>query len=475
MRNRGKVIVSFLLGVVLTLALSLFYLAPHRLRTIVSPNNIGEIGAIEDVFQRLRASHFFYEGDDRSLINGAIEGMVNALGDPHSSFFTLQDFDNFASGLRDSFYGIGAEVNSINGNAVIVAPFPGSPAEEAGLMPNDIVVTVDGEEVSGRSLQEVISLIRGPEGTEVVMGVRRDNNPELVYVVPIRGRIPQESVRSQLKVVEDVSVGYVQVLTFGEATAREFEAAITELEAQGIEGLIVDLRNNSGGYLRAVIEMVDFLLPEGEVITSVVDRDGRGDTFMTSNNTAGKDFSIVTLINGGSASASEIFAAAMKEAADQEVIGTASFGKGTVQVSLPLDDAHVLKITSQIWRTSAGNWINEEGVQPTQLVEDPDFYFFPQIIVPEGTEIVFDTVSPVVMNAQNTLITLGYKEERNDGYFDQATVEAVEAFQVANGLAVTGTLNSETATALTMALRDKIRDPQFDIQLQTALEFLSQG
>ena len=474
MKNIIKIIISFLLGMALTVALALF-LIPTRLRTIVSPANQGEIGAVEDVFNRLRNLHFFYEGDDEGLINGAIEGMINSLGDPHSTFFTMDDFSNFVSGLSESFYGIGAEVTSINGNTMIVSPFPGSPAEIAGLMPNDLVITVDGEDVVGRGLQEVIRLIQGPEGTTVRMGIRREGNPELIYIEPVRGRIAQESVRSQLKEVNGIPVGYVQVSTFGEATAREFVAAINALEEQGIEGLVVDMRNNSGGYLRAVLDMLDYILPEGLVMTSVVDRDGRGDTFMTSNTDPGKTYPIVTLINGGSASASEIFAAAMKEAANQEVIGTPSFGKGTVQVSLPIDESHMLKITTQIWRTSAGNWINEVGVQPTLFMDAPDFYMFPQVFLEEGNEVVFDTVSSSVMSAQNILMTLGYLEDRNDGYFDTSTVASIEAFQSNRGLEVTGTLNNETATALTMALRDKIRDPQFDIQLQTALKLIAEG
>jgi len=307
------------------------------------------------------------------------------------------------------------------------------------------------------------------------MGIRRGGSESLIYIEPVRGRIPQESVRSEIKEVDGISIGYLQIRTFGEATASEFETAILELEAQGIQGLVVDLRNNSGGYLNAVVEMLDFILPEGEVIASVVDRHERGTTFTTTGDAPARTYPIVTLINGGSASASEIFAAAMLEAADQPVVGKPSFGKGTVQVSLPIDDAHVLKITTQIWRTSAGNWINEIGVQPSHIVEDPDFYFYSQVMVDTGNEIVFDTVSPVVMNAQNILIALGYLQDRNDGYFDSSTVSAIEAFQRSRNLEVTGTLNQPTATALTMALREKIRDPQFDVQLQAALEIIAQG
>ena len=254
---------------------------------------------------------------------------------------------------------------------MIVSPFPNSPADVAGILANDLVVEVDGENVVGQSLQDVTNKIKGPVGSTVTLGIQRNDNTDLIYIEVTRQAIDQETVKTELIPVGEESIGYLQITTFGENTANEFKQGIESLEEQGMTSLIVDLRNNSGGYLTSVVEMVDYLLPADKVITTIEGRDGGGTTYKTS--TEGKDYPIVTLINEGSASASEIFAAAMKEAGGYEVIGTTSYGKGTVQVSMPLDDHSSLKITTQVWKTPDGNWINEEGVTPTIEVEAPDF------------------------------------------------------------------------------------------------------
>ena len=219
-------------------------------------------------------------------------------------------------------------------------------------------------------------------------------------------------------------------------------------------------------------DRVDYILPPDKVITTIEGRDGGGTTYKTS--TEGKDYPVVTLINEGSASASEIFAAAMKEAGGYDVIGTTSYGKGTVQVSMPLDDHSSLKITTQVWKTPDGNWINEEGVTPTIEVEAPDFYYYYQVYLTDGKSLEYDMVDGAIQNAQNILKTLGYNVGRIDGYFDQSTQEAVKAFQKDSGLESTGIIDNKTASELTLALREKVRDKQYDTQLQKAIGVLQQ-
>jgi len=463
----------FCLGVALT-AITMLVFSPQRVRTIISPSNTGEIASINQVYNVLRNHHYFFEGDSQELIDGAIIGMIDALNDPHSTYFTMTDYENFVGRLGETYYGIGSEVTSINGYTIIVAPFPNSPAEEAGLLPNDTVIEVDGENVVGENLQNVVNKIKGPADSVVTLGIQRGDNSELIKIEVTRGEIAQETVRSEMIIQDGNNIGLVQVTTFGENTRKEFIDAIEALEDEGMDSLIVDLRNNSGGYLTAVVQMLDYLLPEGKVIASVQDRNGNGDEIITTGNTPGKDYPIVTLINGGSASASEIFAAAMKEAAHQEVIGTTSYGKGTVQETLNLDATSMLKLTTQVWLTAGGNWINEVGVEPTIEVEAPYFYSFFQVYLPEGEPLTYDLVSPSVQNAQNILRTLGYDLSRTDGYFDESTTSAVKAFQTNQGLEETGIIDSQTARALTMELRDKIRDSDYDDQLQKAIQLLTE-
>ena len=464
-------ILSFIFGVMVTSVLTLMFL-PVRGRTIVSPSNYGEIEAITQVYELLTSRHYFYEGDSEALINGAIEGMIRALDDPYSSHFTIPDFEQSMGHLDESFSGIGSEVMSVNGYSIIVAPMPNSPSEEAGILANDVIIEVDGRNVVGEPLQYVISLIRGPVGTEVTLGIQREGQPELIQFEITRAEILQESVRADLILTEGTAIGYLQVTTFGESTYRDFVKAIEELEDQGMEALIIDLRNNSGGYLGAVVRMVDYLLPEGKNITTITSRDGGRTDRRTTGQSPGKTYPIVTLINGGSASASEIFAAAMKEAGGQEVIGTTSYGKGTVQESINIDGNSILQLTIQAWLTSDGNWINGVGVQPTIEVEAPDFYSFFQVFLEADTILEYDMVHNAVANAQNILKALGYDVRRTDGFFDQSTLAAVEAFQEDQDLEVTGIIESRTARALTMALREKVRNRDYDTQLQEAIRLL---
>ena len=472
-RKRGfQIVGSFTLGVVLTLILSLVFPQNKPIQTIVSPSNYGETAAINQVYDALKTYHYFYDGDNQALIDGAISGMIEALNDPHSTYFTMTDYENFVEHLEETYSGIGCEVTSVNGYTMIVSPFPDSPADLAGILANDLVIEVDGENVVGQSLQDVTNKIKGPVDSTVTLGIQRNDNTDLIYIEVTRQAIDQETVKTELIPTDDEIIGYLQVTTFGENTANEFKEGIESLEEQGMTSLIVDLRNNSGGYLASVVEMVDYLLPKDKVITTIESRDGSGTTYKTS--TDGKDYPIVTLINEGSASASEIFAAAMKEAGGYDVIGKTSYGKGTVQVSMPLDDHSSLKITTQVWKTPDGNWINEVGVTPTIEVDAPEFYYYYQVYLTDGKSLEFDMVDPMIANAQNILKALDYDVSRTDGYYDESTVSAVKAFQKDHGLEESGVIDGKTASQLTLALREKIRDKQYDTQLQKAIGILQQ-
>ena len=459
---------AFFCGSAITLGVMVLLNKTGAQQSIVSPNAYGETTAIDQVYEALKSSHYFYEGDDQALIDGAISGMINALEDPHSSYFTQQDYESFVEHLEETYSGIGCEVTSINGYTIIVSPFPDSPADVAGIMPNDVVIEVDGENVVGMPVYEVTSKIKGEKGSTVKLGIQRNEGDELIEIQVKRDEINQETVLYEMMPVDEQNVGYVQVTTFGEATADDFEAAIEALEREGMTSLVVDLRNNSGGYLQSVVQMVDYLLPADNVITTIANREEEGQRYVTSGE--GKDYNIVTLINEGSASASEIFAAAMKEAGGYDVVGKTSYGKGTVQVTLPIDNHSSLKLTTQVWRTPEDNWINEEGVTPTIEVSEPDFYSFYQVYLKDGKTFEADMVDAGIANAQNILATLGYEVTRQDGYFDEATTKAIEKFQTDNELDVTGDIDAPTATALTMAIRDRVKDKAYDTQLKQALE-----
>ena len=421
------------------------------------------------VLHELENNHYFFD-TETNLIHGAINGMIAATGDSYTNFFLLDAFENAMGHLRESFYGIGAEVTTINGAATIVTPMHGSPAEAAGVMPGDVVVSVDNEDVRDYNLNEVIGRIRGVYGTQVALGIIRGGS-DLIEIVVTRGRIINETVTTDILEQDDQRIGLIRVSTFGTATLPDFRAGIEELDEAGIDGLIVDLRNNSGGYLNTVVGMISYLLPSELPITSAIDRDGSAQTHVTRGSSDFRlDVPIVTLINGGSASASEIFAAAMIESGGFDVVGTTSFGKGSVQTTRPISDNSVLQLTIQAFYSPAGNQIDGVGVEPTVHVEPADFMRILQINLGGLYVLEYDMVHSGIMSAQQTLQALGYEVDRTDGYFDASTIEAVRQFQAANDLAVTGQIRAADATALSMALRGLARDPNHDTQIQAAIE-----
>jgi len=424
-----------------------------------------------NVWRELQLHHYFFD-EDVDLARGAIEGMIAATGDAYTSFHTLSEFENAMSHLRESFYGIGAEVNVINGD-ITISPMAGSPAENHGVLPGDVVISVDGEDVTGEDVGAVIDRIRGEYETVVTLGILRGT--DAIHLEITRGRILNETVTFDTFEANGKTIGFVRVSTFGETTSRDFALAIDDLDQIGIDGLIIDMRNNAGGYLSAVNDMVSYLLPSGLPITAAIDRDGRGIVHSTTGSTTHRlDVEIVTLINGGSASASEIFAAAMIESGDFEVIGTTSFGKGTVQQARPISDNSMLQLTIQAWETPNGHLIEGSGVTPTIYVEASEFLQIVPVSLLDADVLVYDMVHPGVMSAQLILDTLGYFVNRTDGYFDSSTTLALQSFQADHELDPTGTIDRATATSLSMALRDRARDPVHDVQIQAAIDWFNQ-
>ena len=440
-----------------------------RINNQTSQANDVDLEEFFQVLHELENFHYFFDADN-DLIRGAIDGMIASTGDFYTNFFSRSDFEGAMGHLRESFYGIGAEVTTINGAATIVTPMPNSPAENAGILPGDVVLSVDGHDVRDYNLNQTIDMIRGPYGTEVTIGILRSGT-DFIDIVITRGRIINETVTTDIIDYDGQRIGLLRVTTFGAATLQDFRAGIGQLDAAGIDGLIIDIRNNSGGYLNAVVGMISYLLPSGLPITSVVDRDGNSMVHATRGSSEMRlDVPIVTLINGGSASASEIFAAAMIESGGFEVVGTTTFGKGSVQTSRSIGQDSILQLTIQAFLSPDGNMIDGYGVEPTIFAEPSEHLFIHQINLGGEDVLTYDMVHSGIRSAQQILNALGFSVNRTDGYFDASTVQALQEFQAENSLPVTGEISSADATALSMALRALIRNPEYDAQIQAALE-----
>lgn len=426
-----------------------------------------KIGQVYDLIK----SRYVEDIEDAELIEGAIQGMVNTLEDPYSVYMDKETADQFSQSLDSSFEGIGAEVSMMEGKVTIVAPFKDSPAEKAGLKSNDQILSVDGKSVEGLDLYDAVLKIRGEKGTIVQLEVVRPGVTEILKIDVKRDEIPIETVYSSIKEYNGKKVGYIELTSFAEDTAKDFATSLDELEKQKIDGLVLDVRGNPGGYLESVEEILKNLVTEEKPYVQIEERSGNKQRFFSTLKEK-KGYPITVLIDRGSASASEILAGALKEAGNYEVVGETSFGKGTVQQAVPMGDGSNIKLTMFKWLTPDGNWIHEKGVEPTVEVLQPE-YFYSNPISTEK-ELVLDTNSEQVKNAQLMLSGLGFEAGRKDGYFSKETETAVKAFQQANNLTVTGEIDSKTAEVIQTKLLEKVRDEKNDLQLQTAIKILFQ-
>lgn len=324
-----------------------------------------ELTEFEEVYNLINDS-YYKDVDKEQLINGAINGMLSSLNDQHTSYFNEKETENFNELMNGSYVGIGAEISvDVNNNIFILSVFKNSPAWEAGLKFGDIILEVNKKNVKGLTTTEVVALIKDKTKEKAHIKVSRENN-ELEFDVERRNVII-ESVESKVLVKNDKKIGYVMVNTFANNTYEQFRQNIETLEKENIEGLVIDVRGNSGGYLHSVTSMINMFLPKGKVIYQIADKKNIYKYSATTDES--RNYPIAVLVNKSSASASEILAISLKESYDAYVVGTSTYGKGTVQTTKELASGGMIKYTIQKWLSPKGNWINETGVEPTHIVE----------------------------------------------------------------------------------------------------------
>jgi carboxyl-terminal processing protease len=323
-----------------------------------------------DIFERIRAQ-YVEDVDEAALIEAAIDGMLSSL-DPHSSYLSPDDAADMRETTRGAFGGLGIEVTQEEGYVKVVSPIDGTPAAEAGIESGDFITRVDGENMLGLTLDEAVDLMRGPVGSEIIITVVREGFDQPFDVSIIRDTITLTAVRSR---VEGDTV-VLRVVTFSDQTYPSLEEQLAEqvAEAGGIEnvnGFVIDLRNNPGGLLNQAIAVSDAFLDAGE-ITSTRGRDPNdGQRWNAREGDLAEGLPIVVLINGGSASASEIVAGALQDHRRAVVIGTNSFGKGSVQTVMPLRGESAMRLTTARYYTPSGRSIQSLGISPDIIVEQP--------------------------------------------------------------------------------------------------------
>ncbi|HSO27321.1 MAG TPA: S41 family peptidase [Anaerolineales bacterium] len=305
--------------------------------------------------------------DDEVLMRGAIQGMLDSLGDAHTSYLTPEMFERSEAHLQGEEYeGIGAWVDITGDYLTIISPMPGSPAKEAGLQPDDKVIAVDGDDMTGIDGELVRQRVIGPAGSEVTLTIQREGLEEPFDVTLKRASIIVPSVEGEM--LED-NIAYVRLYTFGDETAQDLRDILRELMAQNPEGIILDLRYNGGGYLQTAVDVASQFIGDGIVMYEEYG-DGTRTTYEARRGGLATDIPMVVLINEGSASASEIVAGAIQDRERGLLVGTTSFGKGSVQNYSPLvNDQGAIRVTIARWLTPNERQINGSGLEPDVLVE----------------------------------------------------------------------------------------------------------
>ncbi|MBU5593967.1 PDZ domain-containing protein [Amphibacillus sp. MSJ-3] len=413
--------------------------------------------------------NYIEEISEEDLVEGAVRGMLASLDDPYSEYMDQETMEQFNEQIESSFEGIGAEVSMVDDRVTIVAPIKDSPAEKAGLRPNDQVLTIDGESVEGLDLLEAVGKIRGEKGSEVTIEIQRPGLSDPIEFTLVRDTIPLETVYADIEEVGDNKAGVIQITSFSEQTAERFQEELESLESEGIDGLVIDVRGNPGGLLDVTEDILKLFVTSDQPFMQIADNEDNKQRFF-SDLEEPKDYPISVLIDEGSASASEILAISLYETIDAELIGRNSFGKGTVQQTVPMGDGSTIKLTILKWLSPEGNSIHEIGVKPTIEVDQPDYYYISPIQLEET--LAYDESDPNIELAQIMLEGLGYKVDRKDGYFSKQTEQAIKSYQTDQDTKVSGVLDQETADLLLTDIIEKIRNEADDLQKEKALEVL---
>ena len=357
--KKRALIYSIILVIVTIICTSMFQITLGN-KVIISKNlyelysKYDKLLGLENVIE----SEYYQKVSEEDLIDGALKGLFEGLNDPYSQYYTSDEFQTLKEQTSGSFVGIGVYigVNSENDKITIISPIEGSPAQKSGIKSGDVVVKVNGKSIESKTVDEVIKQIKGKENTTVNLTVERDGK-EIDFDIT-RKTIVTKSVSSEVK--ED-NIGYLRITSFDENTYKEFKENLSNLKEKGIKGLVIDLRDNPGGLLDVCVDIADDLIGEGTIVYTK-DNSGKKEYYKSDKNEL--DMPMAVLINGGSASASEILTAALVDNNKAIAIGETSFGKGLVQSVKGLKDGTGYKLTTAQYFTPNDNYINGKGITP---------------------------------------------------------------------------------------------------------------
>lgn len=334
--------------------------------TVPSLAGAADNGTFEEILDYVQKMHIS-SPQEEALYDGAIDGLIDTLDDPYTEYMKPDEFEEFSDSMNNTFVGIGVELVPGESYPGVLRTFEGSPAEKAGILAGDLIIKVDGIDIIKESLPEIVQRIRGLDGTKVQLTVRRKGRGDLDLEL-IRSNVNISSVQGELL---ENDTGYIQISNFGGGTAGDFKDLLIKLQKEGADKLILDLRSNPGGYLQTAVQIAGCFLESGKVVVSTVSHDNKRDVYYTKSDPVFAGMPVAILVNTGSASASEILAGALQDYGAAALIGERTFGKGTVQTVIQLQDGGALKLTTARYHTPNDRVIDQMGLAPDIQVLTP--------------------------------------------------------------------------------------------------------
>lgn len=403
--------------------------------------------------------------DDR-LTDQAVSGITTNSEDKHTEYMSKDEMESFTQSINRNYVGIGVQYINADGTAIIEKVYKNTPAQEAGVKPGDILYSVDGVEMSGKSSDEIKKAVQGKAGSIVTIGFIRNGKH---IALDIKRAEVSSTVYGEMK---DNNIAYLQLYQFGSTTPDEVKSYLDDFK--DASGLIIDLRDNGGGYLDSVSGVSSCFLPKGTKVMSQEYVNGDTTETDTKDEQYSKIQNIVILVNGNTASAAEVLTLALKQQRDDvKIIGTTTYGKGTVQVSKTFDDGSAIKYTTSKWLSPDGTWVNGVGITPDEEIHLHDVFYQSFTNMEEDDSYTVDSVSSSISDAQLCLDYLGYSVDRKDGYFSQATADALKQYKEDHNLSSNETLDKETYDSLrSQVILDWNTSSTHDLQLKQAEEEL---
>lgn len=481
--KKGKLLKKIITAIVIVLVVLMmvvctsvgFYFGLSQSAPTVITNDIST-EQLNDKFSEIlniMSNKWYFAKEDKDIVKHTMDKAYYGMTDegeidPHTTYMSSEEIESFTKAINMNFVGIGVQFFNADDFVIVKKVFKHSPAEESGVLAGDIFNTVDGQSVSGKTNDEIAAMVKGKANTKVSIEFLRQGEPITIDIV--RAEI---SATTYGEMVSD-NIGYIELYQFGNSTSNEVYDYLTSMSEQGLTKLIIDLRDNGGGYLDALQHILNYFLPPKTIIMRQEHANGSIELSETTKGEFTNIKDIVILVNGNTASASEVMTMALKEQRQNvTIVGTKTFGKGTVQVTESFSDGSALKYTTSKWMSPSGVWVNKVGIEPDVEVKLPKAISTPYGSMEEGMSFDYDSVSIFASSAQSALEFLGYQVDRTDGYLSAKTKEAIKTFQTDHSIEATGILDKLTYEAIYSAISkewamNNKRDPQY----QKALELL---